>query len=253
MQSRSNRNNAVIAVLIVLVTSLLAGCVTIEAPAAKSSVQDEAAVALLDTTLAAVRNLKQEIDILYNQSTEAIREVIKLEHLGVPAQEWIQYMTKQAQVNDWSPRRVNVTSDLKLFKNDKYEIVKLQFSVDQASPRRVYSNVITIYETATAKEYRYESLHSDLDAKAKGLFDQWFNKTAAELLAINTVEKVVGQSASWTASKIDGNTYYVKGGNLGLGASALTGGEWTFLRNTGKMEPANDAAMSLYRVIAGQS
>lgn len=247
------KTNAIIAILIILIASLLAGCITIETPAAQTGIQDEAAVALIDTTLVAAKNLKQEIDILYDQSTAAIREVIKLEHLGIPAQEWIQYMTKQAQLHDWSPRRVNVTTDLKLFKNDKYEVVKLQFSVDQAVPRRVYSNVITIYETATAKQYNYESLHSDLDTKAKGLFDQWFNKVGAELLAINTVEKVVAQSASWTASKIDGSSYYVKGSNLGLGASALTSGEWVFRRNTGKMEPANDAAMSLHRIISGQS
>lgn len=239
-------------VLVSMCVCMLAGCITIESPAAQSSIQDEAAVAMIDTTLLAVNNLKQEIDILYDQSTQAIRDVIKLEHLGVPALEWVQYMSKQADLNGWSLRRVNVTSDLKLFKNDVYEIVRLQFSVDAIAPKRVYSHIITVYETAIAKEYKYESLHSDLETKAKSLYGQWLNKVRAEQLAITTVKKVAAKSDSWSVSKIDGASYQVKGDGLGMGASALTAGEWIFNKSANKMEPSNDVSMSLYRIISGQ-
>jgi hypothetical protein len=249
---KSTCNSIIVIVLLLAFTlGLFPACITVGTSGPESSIQLDAGLALVDATVVALTQVDLEADSIAKELRTNQINLLKLEQVGIPSEKWIADMTAQANKENWNPLRLNVTKDLKLLKNDTWEVVKLQFSVDAAVPQKKYSSVITIYETATAKEYKYIDLHSDFLTKVESLKQLLKSRNDGIILAVNTIRDVLPWYPTWKAAKLDGATYQVRGQGLGL-AVGQTVGEWRYTPGTKNIVPADDPAMALSKVLSAK-
>ncbi len=248
---RKHLNSVIAILLFVLIVNLLPGCITVQSPGTPFSMQEDAAVALIKSTTELLAPIDQELDVVAIDLKAANIKLLKLQQVGIPSQNWITEMTVQSEKEQWSPRRLNMTTDLKQLRNDTYEVVKLQFSVESVAPKRTNTSVVTIYEIATAKEYRYDDLRADLQAKVDGLKLILKSRTDNMLLAISTIKDVVTYYPGWKAVKVDSSTFSIRGPGLGLAAAPVVG-EWKLSTALGKITPVDAPATALLKVLSGQ-
>jgi hypothetical protein len=182
---------------------------------------------------------------------DALLKLNKLEQVGNAALSWIDYMQKRADKELWSPIIAEVTSDLFKYKNDRYEVIKLQFVVERSSVRK-YSSIIKVFEVYTNKQYLYDDIHSDLKKQVDDLNKTLTDQINAYKLSAATTNKVLGQYSTWKVSKINSSSYKVSGPALGWSGTTLAPGVWTYNIDNQAVTPADAGSTALDKVIKGQ-
>jgi hypothetical protein len=200
--------------------------------------------------------LEKDINNIDGELDSAVLKLTKLNEVTAPAVAWIETQTANADTYQWTPRILNVTTDLVKLKNDRYEITKLEFSVDTIAPSRKYSSVINIGDLRTGVEIPYEELQSDLEKKVADLSQQRETKLEAWDNAVKSVFAALDNPENWTVSQNSATTFTISGSELGLSDRSsmdLTMGVWTYHSDSGTISPSDMAAQTLQKVLMGKS
>jgi hypothetical protein len=182
---------------------------------------------------------------------DAFLKLNKLEEVGNAAMAWVDYMKKAADRELWSPIVAEVTSDLSKYKNDRYEVVKLQFIVERTNTRQ-YSSVIKVFEVYTNKQYLYVDIHDDLKKQVTDLDKTLTDQINVLKLSTATTNKVLSQYATWKISKLGASSYKVSGPALGWSGSSLAPGVWTYNVDNQTVTPNDAGSTALEKVIKGK-
>jgi hypothetical protein len=208
-----------------------------------------------DSFAATYKNTSRSMEVKIQSNLmgykDALTKLSKLEQVGNAALAWVTYMQQKADRELWSPIIAEVTSDLYKYKNDRYEISKLQFVVERSSIRKT-SSIIKVFEVYTSKQYLYDDIHGDLKKQVDDLNTVLTSQINAYKLSAATTTKVLGQNATWKIAKINSASYKVSGPALGWSGTTLAPGVWTYNVDNQSVSPADAGSTALDKVVKGQ-
>ena len=192
-----------------------------------------------------------ETTLLNKTIADESYKLAKLEQVGNAANVWLDAMKIQADNELWSPRIVSVTKDLVIFKNDRYEVTKLEFIALSSSTRK-YSSNVTVFDVYTNKQYPYQDLHDELAAKVKEFSGRAQEKLDTQIKSIDIVSSVLDKYTTWKIETINKTMYKFSGPALGWSGSTLTSGIWTYDTNNNSVTPVDAGSTALEKVIKGK-
>lgn len=169
-----------------------------------------------------------------------------LEQVAAPAKEWVTAREADAKANNWGRRTYQVVEDLVKLRNDKYEVVKLVFFIEQAGR---YISTIDILDLSANKVSPYESVKKGLDEAEELLIQQGNYITERMNLASVSLTGVLERYSEIQAASIDKNTYKISGA-LGLDSSNnLVQGQWLYYVDNNTIEPADAGSVALSKAL----
>lgn len=243
----------VLAVIIISTILLLAGTSGCQpAPSLDEVIAPKAAESLGNMTLAAANAWKQEINQIDAELKDVLDRLASVEQVGDPALKWVQMMKERAVRENWTTRILEVMGDLSKLKNDRYQVVKLQFFSEMLSAGIGYSRIILIADLATGQTTEYDDLVNSLKKKIADLTYQREALVKTRTVARSTMLSSLKQAQGWKVSKVNATTYTVQGQGLGLEQQGLTVGQWTYSSDSEKMVPNDQAAIALQKVLTGK-
>jgi hypothetical protein len=197
------------------------------------------------------QEMNMETTLLTKTVKDESYKLAKLEQVGNAANYWLDIMKVQADKELWSPRVVSVTKDLVIFKNDRYEIIKLEFIVLPSSTRQ-YSSTVTVLDAYDNKQYPYKDLHDELALKVKEYSSRANEKLDTQIKSIDTVSSVLSKSDSWKVAKLNSSSYKFSGPALGWSGSTETSGMWTYDTNNNAVTAVDAGSVALEKLIKGK-
>jgi hypothetical protein len=207
---------------------------------------------LATTAVSTIKAMDAEIAAMDSELNAVETKLLKVEQVAKPALGWIEYMKGKAKQEQWNARILEVTSDLAKFKNDQYQVVKLQFIVEFLTAGWRYSGVIHIDELAMGKVTPYEELRDNLKKQVDDMTYQRETKAKARNLAYSTALGMKDMYQQWKATKIDSVTYRITGVGLGMTQGKTAMGTWNYNTETDKLTPVDEAADNLQEVLLGK-
>lgn len=241
--------------VIVIGTILAAGGMTScrPAPSLDEVIAPKAVQSLGNMAVAAGKGWGQEVKKIDAELTDVLDRLASVKQVGKPALEWVQMMKDRAVRENWTTRIMEVMGDLSKLKNERYQVVKLQFVSEMLSSGIGYSRVIQVNDLASGQTTEYDELVGSLNRKIADLTYRRETLVKAMNTAHSTLESMAKQleQQDWKVSKVNATTYTVRGQGLGMEQKGLTVGQWTYSSDSEKMVPNDQAAMTLQKVLTG--
>lgn len=234
---------AALVLLLASIFSLSAGCTDNKAIVTAA---ESFAGGISDMTVFTLTVLNSEVKKIDNDMAALQTKLNKLEQVGKAAQQWIDYTKAKGEKEIWGGvTSVEVIEDLVKFKNDQYQVVKLQLIATRQSAGLNFQAVINVFDQKTGVESKYEELRDTLKKQIDGFKALRDTKAKRWNLIKSTSLGVFKDVATWRISKLDKVTYQFVGQGLGWDSNALTRGEWNYYTDTKKMAPVDAAAQAL--------
>lgn len=224
------------------------------APSLDEVITSKAVQSLGNMAVAAGKDWVQEVKTIDAELTDVLDRLASVKQVGKPALEWVQMMKDRAVRENWTTRIMEVMGDLSKLKNERYQVVKLQFISEMLSSGISYSSVIQVNDLASGQTTEYDELVGNLNRKIADLTYRRETLVKAMNTAHSTLESMAKQleQQGWKVSKVNATTYTVRGQGLGMEQQqGLTVGQWTYSSDSEKMVPNDQAAMTLQKVLTG--
>jgi len=239
----------IVALLLILLLSVLPGCITVGPSEDTSGAFANTLAAMTKSTLESFNSQVTQLDA---QLTEAQTKLGKLEAVAKPALEWIEITKAKAISEHWGGTRVvQVSKDLNLLQNDQYRIAKLELHTALVNEGQKFESTILIDDLKTAAVTPYEELRDSFQKQ----IDSLKQKRQTILNDLDIVKAAgtgaVEWSANWKIAKVDDVTYHISGEGLGW-SNGLIYGEWLYSTGSGTATPSGSAAQALQKVLTGQ-
>jgi hypothetical protein len=246
------RKITMITVLVLLLASLFSlsiGCTDKQAIA----VSESFAKGIGDMTVVTMAVLSNEVKKIDNDMAAIQTKLNKLEQVAKSSLQWIDYTKATAQKEVWGGVTVvEVVEDLVKFKNDQYQVVKLQLTATRQSAGLSFVPVINIFDLKTGVEVPYEELRDTFKKQIEGFKALRDAKEKRWNLIKSTSQGALNEAGKWKRSKLDNVTYQFAGPGLGWDNNSLTRGEWYYYTDTKKIVPVGTAAQALESLLKGK-
>ena len=240
-----------IVAVIAVVMGMLVGC------APKADIRADVVESLTRLNKAGIERLDSELAQMEERLYEAEIEILKFQQVIVPAQEWIAYQEERAaqdyEVRNLRSWKTRVSGDgLEQFKNERYYITELSFSVSQVGmPQEESNSVIKVADSTSRASKDWKLVEGGLKDR-KALFEQQRAAKLEKRIACATAfMNCIAHWEDWKIDKPGGDRYRVSGPGLGW-ANELTAGTWTYSADTEEIEPADSSSQALERILAGK-
>jgi pSer/pThr/pTyr-binding forkhead associated (FHA) protein len=245
----------IIGVIVLLVIVLAGVLLAVLLPGATEEINVEVVDSLMQMNTAAIDGVGLEIDEIGRQVREIEDDLLKLEQVATPAEEWVEHQeSKVTEYNKGTSWNMRVAQDgLDRLKNDRYQVTKLEYSVSHANtPQEKTSSVIEVTDLNTGSKYDLETITNTLEERKAKLAQQARMRGEKGELAIATFKEVMEGWEGWEIEKTSSkSTYIVSGHGLGWD-DGLTVGSWTYYRETGEIVPRDNKSEALKDVLLAE-
>jgi hypothetical protein len=236
-------------ILLIIISSVLPGCVTGEPTENINSVFADTLVSISESTL---ERYSSQVTPLDSQLTEVETKLNKLENIVGPALKWIEDTKETAERENWGGSQVaRVSKDLEKLQNDQYRVIKLELLATMISAGIKFEPTILIDNVKTGQVVPYEELRDSLQEQVDTLKKQRQGILQKWDLVKGVGTDVLNQSSNWTIEKLNETTYRISGDGLGW-HNGLIGGEWLYDTNSGTSKPSDSNAQALRNLLRGQ-
>jgi hypothetical protein len=169
-----------------------------------------------------------------------------LEQVAAPAREWLALQKENAIKNSWSRKTLQVINDLPKLRNDKYEVVKLGFSMELMG---TYETVIDIKDLATGNVNSYDKTRQSIDEQEYLLVQEGNMITSSIDKASGAISNVMDRAGEITVTRLNENSYNILG-PLGLdGSGNPVQSQWQYNLDLQKAEPSDQPAITLQKTL----
>jgi len=195
-----------------------------------------------------INNIDSELDKIDEQQYYTELKLLKLEHVVLPALEWLELQkTREFSTGDWL---VRITSEgLAQLKNDQYSLTKAEFYIRKAgTPYTDISFTIKVTDLNTSVTYNWEEIKNTLESTKASLEQQWQETLKHRDLSISTIKNLMENWHDWEVKRINHTTYKITGPGLGW-ADKSSVGAWTYYQDKKELIPADEPARALQKVL----
>lgn len=205
---------------------------------------------IADMSVFTLTVLSSEVKKIDSDMAAIQTKLNKLEQVGKASLQLIDYTKAKAQKEVWGGVTVvEVVEDLVKFKNDQYQVAKLQLVAIRQSAGLGFETIIRVFDLKTGVEAPYEELRDTFKKQIDGFKALRDAKAKRWNLIKSTSQGALNEADKWRISKLDKITYQFVGPGLGWDNNSLTRGEWYYYTDSKKLAPVGAAAQSLENLL----